>query len=141
MYTIIPGFIHLFYSFLVITGLKRNQQDSHDRLKSRLYAHKLRELLSAEANVCLGQPNGGGSLETKQESKIQIIVLACVSKLVAPFNHITRLSFILSRPNISPKTPRFFCCSRCHRLFTAAERSSERCVAVPVSGRPARFFW
>jgi len=56
-------------------------QDSHDRLKSRLYAHKLRELLSAEANV-------------------------------------------------------LFCCNRCHRLFTAAERSSERCVAVPVSGDP-----
>lgn len=49
-------------------------------------------------------------------------------------------SLILSGPNILPKTLRLFCCSRCHRLFTAAERSSARCVAVPVSGHPPRFF-
>lgn len=51
-----------------------------------------------------------------------------------------RTAFFLSGPNILPKTLRLFCCSRCHRLFTAAERSSERCVAVPVSGHPPRFF-
>lgn len=90
MYTIV-SFQVSYILLLVITGLKRNQQDSHDRLKSRLYAHKLRELLSAEANVCLGQPNGEGSLETRQESKIQILVLACVSKLGVPFNHTNRL--------------------------------------------------